>query len=206
MASSLGFVHHYEAGSGPLTLLLLHGTGGSERALVGLARDLAPGAGLLSPRGKVLEGDQPRFFRRLREGVFDEADIRLRARELSEFMAAAARSYSFDPARVAAFGYSNGANMAGALLLLHPEALAGAVLMRAMVPLVPDRLPDLAGTPVFIGAGRHDDMIPTDQPRALAELLRRAGADVTLLWQDTGHKMNAAELESARRWIAERWG
>lgn len=126
------------------TLLLLHGTGGDENDMVSLGRDLDPAAALLSPRGRILENGMPRFFRRLAEGVFDEEDVIRGAHELADFVVAAAARYEFDPERVTAVGYSNGANIAAAILLLRPELLAGAVLFRAMVPLVPPAVPDLS--------------------------------------------------------------
>ena len=123
------------------TLLVLHGTGGDEHDLLPLGRAIAPGATLLSPRGKVLEHGKPRFFRRLAEGVFDVDDLKRRAAELGDFVGAAAAPYGFDTSRLTAVGFSNGANIASALLLLRPEVLSRAVLFRAMVPLEPDPLP-----------------------------------------------------------------
>src|SRR5690348_5341093 len=144
---NLGFNHRFEPGNtlAAPTLLLLHGTGGDENDLLGVGRSIAPAANLLSPRGNVTENGMPRFFRRFAEGIFDEADIRFRAQELVGFIAFAAVHYGFDAQRVIAFGYSNGANIAGATLLLHPPALAGAILIRPMVPLVPSQTPDLNG-------------------------------------------------------------
>ncbi|MGH7713946.1 MAG: alpha/beta hydrolase, partial [Gemmatimonadaceae bacterium] len=126
----LGFIHRYVVGSGPAaatTLLLLHGTGGNEDDLLDLGHALAPGASLLSPRGKALERGAPRFFRRLAEGVFDQQDLALRTDELVAFISAAATEYRFDPGNVIAVGYSNGANIAASVLLRHPETLASAV-------------------------------------------------------------------------------
>ncbi|MGE5644454.1 MAG: alpha/beta hydrolase [Acidobacteriota bacterium] len=203
--AQLDFIHRFdrpESAADGRTLLLLHGTGGNEDDLVPLGRQLAPGAALLSPRGKVLERGMPRFFRRLAEGVFDEDDIRFRAGQLADFVAAAAARYSLDPARVHALGYSNGANIAAAMLLLRPETLAGGVLLRAMVPLVPDRAPDLHGKRVYLAAGRHDPIAGTEHPQKLAELLSLAGADVTLSWSDAGHELEARELTKVRDWLA----
>ncbi len=201
--NSLGFIHQYQPGSGTLTLLLLHGTGGDETALLSVGRALAPNANLLSPRGRVPEGTQNRFFRRLREGVFDIEDLIARAGELAEFVTAASAEYGFDPRRVVGVGYSNGANMAGALLLLHPGTLAGAVLLRPMVPLEPETPPDLTRIPVLITAGRFDELVPVEQVDALAALLTRYGADVTLRWENVGHGLAQAEFEDARAWLAE---
>ena len=207
MADELsGFAHRFvpaESGD-PNTLLLLHGTGGDENDLLPLGRMLSPSAALLSPRGKVLEGGMPRFFRRLAMGVFDEEDLVNRTHELAGFVEEATREYGLDAGRVFAIGFSNGANIAASLLLLHPGLLAGAVLLRAMVPFEPEKLPDLAGTPVYLAAGRADAMIPAENTERLARLLENAGADVTLDWQPGGHGIGPMEVEAAKRWIAHK--
>ena len=202
--AALSFVHHYQPGASPAspTLLLLHGTGGNEQDLVPLAQDLLPGAGVLSPRGKVLEQGMARFFRRLAEGVFDLEDLRLRTAELADFVTAAADHYRFDRTRVIAVGFSNGANIAGSLLLLRPEVLHRAVLFRAMVPLVPDPLPSIPRTPVLVANGRVDPIVPVAETERLAALLRAAGAEVTLVWQPAGHQLTQADVVRARDWLA----
>src|SRR5436189_4529225 len=101
MNQDLGFVHRFvpATGSEPHdepTLLLLHGTGGDENNLLQLGRVLSPGAALLSPRGKVDEGGALRFFRRIREGVFDQEDLARRTEELAGFIEAASAAYSID--------------------------------------------------------------------------------------------------------------
>lgn len=174
-APLLGFAHVYEPAqtAGAPILLLLHGTGGNEHDLLDLGRTLFPGAALLSPRGQVRENSMPRFFRRLAEGVFDLEDLQRRTHELADFVAAAARRYGFDPRRVVAAGYSNGANIAASIMLLRPEILAGALLFHAMVPLIPETLPSMHGVPVFMAAGRTDPLIPAQQTEELARLLER---------------------------------
>ncbi len=203
--NELAFVHRYQPATDPSapTLLLLHGTGGTEDDMLPLARMLAPGAGALSPRGKVLERGMPRFFRRLAEGVFDLEDLRRRTGELDAFVRAASVRYGFDDGRVMAVGFSNGANIAASLLLLKPGVLAGAILFRAMVPLVPDKPPALTGTRVLLSNGRHDPMVPPGQTERLAAMLREAGADVTLAWQPTGHELTHAEVKAAREWMGK---
>jgi phospholipase/carboxylesterase len=203
MAPDLGFVHRFQPGSRPeaTALLLLHGTGGNEDDLLPLGHSLAPGAPLLSPRGKVLENGMPRFFRRLAEGVFDLDDLRFRTAELAQFVAAARESYPLGDGPPIALGFSNGANIAAALLLLSPGSLSGAVLLRPMVPLVPEPLPRLDGVPVLIAAGRQDPIVPPDQPRALADLLGAAGAEVTLHGSTGGHGLTREDLEVAGRWM-----
>jgi phospholipase/carboxylesterase len=199
---SRDFVHQYVPGSSETTLLLLHGTGGNERSLLGLGAELAAGANLLSPRGQVLEGAMPRFFRRIAEGVFDPEDLRARTAELGEFLGSAAGRYGFDAKRVVAVGFSNGANIAASLLLRLPGLLAGAVLFRAMVPFEPESPSGLAGTQVWLGAGRLDAIVSAANTERLAQLLRQAGAEVTLDWRNAGHSLGPEEIEAARGWLA----
>ncbi len=201
------FVHRFVPGTaganGPV-LLLLHGTGGTENDLIELGHFLAPGASLLAPRGKVLENGMPRFFRRLSEGVFDHDDLVRRSHELAAFVKAAAQVYPFDLSNVIAVGYSNGANIAASLLLLAPELLQGAVLLRAMQPFVPENRPDLAGVPILIAAGKYDQLVPVPQVESLADLLTKSGAAVTLQWSENGHQLASSELEKTRQWLSAR--
>jgi glyoxalase family protein len=206
---ALGFVHRYvppaqgAERAGGTTLLLLHGTGGDEDNLIGLGRLLLPGAALLSPRGKVDEGGALRFFRRIREGVFDQEDLARRTEELATFVEGATGSYGLDPKGIVAVGFSNGANIAGSLLLRRPGLIARAVLLSPMIPFEPETPPDLSGTKVFIGAGRADTMVPAAQTERLVELLKEAGADVTVHWDAGGHAMTPSEITAARKWIAQ---
>ena len=195
------FIHEFVPGTSNRTLLLLHGTGGNERDLIPLGRELDPTAALLSPRGKVLENGMPRFFRRLAEGVFDLEDLKYRTNELADFVAAAAEHYGFAADKVVAVGYSNGANIAASMLLLRPEILSAAILFRAMVPLVPDKQPKLSSVRVWIGAGTDDPIIPTSVTKRLAELLRSAGADVTMRHFPAGHELTPDDVEAAREWL-----
>jgi len=203
--TDLGFLHQFipaPSGAGADTLLLLHGTGGDENDLLPLGKLLAPNANLLSPRGKISENGMPRFFRRLAEGVFDIPDLIARTHELAGFIAVASNAYGFDPKRVVAAGFSNGANIAASLLLLRPGVLKSSVLLHAMVPLVPETVPDLTGTRVFLGAGRQDPVATPDETEKLAALLRGAGADVTTQWQPGGHGLTREEALAAAEWLA----
>lgn len=204
MPPSFIHVFHPPSVAGGPILLLLHGTGSNEHGLIPLAERLAPGAGVLSPRGKVLERGMPRFFRRIAEGVFDIEDLKVRAAELAAFIKEAAAAYGFATANVIAVGFSNGANIGGALLLLHQEVLGAAVLFRAMVPLTPDPLPSIPHTPVLISNGERDPLVAPQETERLVQLLRDSGADVTLEWQTAGHELTEEDVTSARDWIAKR--
>jgi len=200
------FTHRFEPATDPAApvFLVLHGTGGDENDLLPIAGMLHPGAAILSPRGRVLERGMPRFFRRLAEGVFDQEDLRIRTTELAAFVKDATAHYGLDASRVVAVGYSNGANIAASMLLAHPTVLAGAVLLRAMVPFEPERVPDLSGKPVLIAAGRQDPLIPQPLTHRLAAILEQAGADLTVRWYDVGHELSPREIHEAAAWIAER--
>ena len=191
-------ISRFEPGTSP-ALLLLHGTGGDENDLLPLGHLLRPGAALLSPRGQILENGQPRFFRRLAPGVFDQDDLIRRTHELADFVED--QSASRHLGKVVAVGYSNGANIAASMLLLRPDVLAGAILFRAMVPLEPPQPPQLDHTPVLLLAGRHDNMIPQDGTQRLAVLLEQSGAELTLEWRHTGHGLEQSEFTLARDWL-----
>ena len=195
------FIHEFVPGTSNRTLLLLHGTGGNERDLVPLGRELDSRAALLSPRGKVFENGMPRFFRRIAEGVFDLEDLKYRTNELADFVTAAAQHYGFATDHLVAVGYSNGANIAASMLLVRPEILHAAILFRAMVPLIPERQPNLSRVRVWIGAGTDDPIIPTSETKRLAELLRNAGADVTMRHFPAGHELTPDDVEAARDWL-----
>jgi len=195
------FLHEFVHGNSDRTLLLLHGTGGNERDLIPLGHELDPNASLLSPRGKILENGMPRFFRRLAEGVFDLEDLKMRTNELADFVAASVRHYKLAADHVVGVGYSNGANIAASMLLLRPEIMHAAILFRAMVPLVPDKLPDLSSVRVWIGAGDQDPIIPASEAKRLAELLRSAGADVTIRFAKAAHGLTSDEVTTARDWL-----
>src|SRR5919112_3752561 len=203
----LGFIHRYipplgKDDNSALTLLLLHGTGGNEDDLLPLGRELTPHAGLLSPRGKILEaGRIPRFFRRLSEGIFDIEDLKFRTHELAGFVEKASRVYGFDAHKVIAVGYSNGANIAASMLLLTPQTLSGAILFRAMVPLIPDSVPDLSDKHIFMSSGLRDPIATRQEAEKLSGLLKQASAVVDLQWQDSGHELTQDDIQAAKEWL-----
>ena len=183
------------------TILLLHGTGGNEEDMIPLGQQLAPDAAILSTRGKVLENGMPRFFRRLAEGVFDIEDLKFRTYELADFVEQASRVYGLNSQHVVAVGYSNGANIAASELLLRPEILSAAILFRAMVPLVPETLPDLTKKHIFMSSGLHDPIVPKQEAERLFGLFKKAGAKVSLSWQDSGHELTMKEVQKGKEWL-----
>ena len=197
-----GFIHVFESGDPDRTLLLLHGTGGDENDLVSLGRQLAPGAGLLSPRGKVLENGMPRFFRRLAVGELDIPDLLARTDELADWIAAAAGDYGFDPAGVIGLGLSNGANIAASLLFRRPGTLAAAALLKPMLPYPAPEGLALDNAPVLVVSGGHDQFVPAEQSEELARTLEAHGANVQFLFDPAaGHGLTQEDLLTTQHWL-----
>jgi predicted esterase len=204
MTDDLGFIHRFvpaRDSTSDETLLVLHGTGGDENDLIGLGQSVAPGAAILSPRGNVLENGAPRFFRRISEGVFDPREVRSRAEELVRFIRAATITYELGAERIFALGYSNGANIASAAMLIEPGILQGSILLRPMLVYEPPQQKDLSGSAVFISAGRTDPIVPTNSVQQLVALFESSRADVTLKWQLAGHSLVPSEMREAADWL-----
>lgn len=201
---STEFIHQFEPapGDSSTTLLLLHGTGGNERDLLPLGRKLSPEAALLSPRGQVSERGAPRFFRRIAEGVLDLDDWRTRSADLAAFVEAQCAQHRRKPENLIALGYSNGANIAQGLLLLHPEVLTGAILLRPMFVTQPEPRPCLAGKKLLILSGRHDPLMQPGEPQKLLEQYHSLGADVRLHTLEASHALTPEDLRLAGEWLA----
>jgi phospholipase/carboxylesterase len=203
----MNFEHLYEKGINPLTVLALHGTGGTEQDLIPMVKMVAPNAGILSPRGKVLEGlDHHRFFRRIAEGVFDIEDLKFRTHELADFVLEAANEYSFDKTKVYALGFSNGANIASSLFFLRPEILAGGVLLRGMLPLDPDKgdietLPDLSGKDILLANGTRDPIVPLENAKRLAKYYKDSNASIVHELNPASHGLIQSDIVAMKRWF-----
>ena len=201
---SFSHEHVFRPGTEPAAppLLLLHGTGGDEHDLLPLAQGLSPGSAVLSPRGNVSERGAPRFFARLAEGVFDPAEITRRTHQLADFLAAACAHYGLQPERLVAVGFSNGANVAATLLLLRPESIAHAALLRPMVVLdQPAAAGSLSGRRALLVNGANDPIVPPEHPERLAALLRAGGATVTRQMLRAAHGLTPADLAAVRDWL-----
>ncbi len=188
------FIHLQEPGEP--TLVMLHGTGGDEREMFALGQSLrAEGMALLAPRGKEPERGMNRWFRRKAEGVFDLENLAMRADELADFVIETV------PGRRIAVGFSNGANVAAAILLQRPDVFSAAILLAPMVPFEPSEPPDLMGVRVHLDCGESDPMVPRENAARLAAMLSKAGARVSVRWHFGGHALDAEGLEEAKKVI-----
>lgn len=192
----------YDDRNKKLTLVLLHGTGGNEEDLILLGKKIEPNASILSPRGKVLENGMPRFFRRLSEGVFDLEDLRIRSHELADFIQKCSLHYKFDLENTIAIGFSNGANISVSMLFLRPEVLQGAILFRAMVPFIPDPLPNLSSKKILLSAGLEDPIVSRNETENLFRLFQKTNAIITLKWQPSSHNLIQEDILVAKPWIS----
>lgn len=204
--SDLGFTHRFvPATKDELpTLLMLHGTGGDENDLIPIGKRICPGAALLSPLGKIRENGMPRFFARMAEGVFDLEDLRVRTDELAEFIREAQRAYSLN-GPIVAVGYSNGANIAANVLFRRPGLLAGAVLIRAMLPFPLETQVDLARAPVLVSGGRRDPISPPEFTEDVRAKLESCGAVVSVHWHEGGHELGQDDLSAAEQFVRVYW-
>jgi phospholipase/carboxylesterase len=198
----LHFVHRFQTSQAPdgQTLVLLHGTGGDETDLMPLARRAAPDATLLGLRGRAVEDGVRRWFASMGPILVDQKDVRFEAEALEAFLEDAIAAYQLAPERMVGLGYSNGANLLAAMLLLRPGIIKRAVLLRPV--LVVSELPetDLAGTEVLVVLGDKDAY--RGKGEALAETLRSRGAQVTVETLAAGHALADKDPEAIADWLA----
>lgn len=186
-------------------LLTLHGTGGNEQEITGIVSHLWPGAGVLSPRGRVSESGMNRWFRRLQEGVFDVDDVIQRAGDLAEFITAAREQYDLADRRIIAVGFSNGANIGLATALLYPEVLDRVVAFSGMFPFADrDPIGDVSAVEVVLLNGVADPMAPSASVDRLEEVAASHGAKVTRHSRHGGHGLAQGDIDAAREWLAGR--
>ncbi len=190
-----------EAGA-PLALML-HGTGADEHDLLVLGKTLLPGSPILSPRGRVSENGMNRWFARMGEGIFDVDDVIARAGELADFLRDAKAHYGVDGAPVVAVGFSNGANIASALALLHPGSVRAVAAFSGMYPFGDrDPVADASGVSLFLANGTDDPMAPLPSVTKLDEVATSHGADVARSVRQGGHGLSEHDLTEARKWLA----
>lgn len=186
------------------TLLLLHGTGGNESDLLSLTDEFGPDFNYLSMRGNVSENGMPRFFKRLGMGIFDEDDIYFRTEEMYNALKDISAKEKFNVENIVALGYSNGANIAGAMLMLYPGFLKGAVLWRAMQPLN-KRVPQFSVTepiPLLFTSGNYDNTVRKADTEAYISLMQDAGYDCESHFLETGHNLTASDIKLSQQFLS----
>lgn len=200
MANDAYAYHLTSAGSGKPLLILFHGTGGNEEQLLSLGAKLAPGAGLLAPRGDVSEHGAARFFRRTGEGVYDMTDLDRATGKMRGFIEAHVETER--PSAVLGLGYSNGANILASVVFSAPALFDAAVLMHPLIPFRPVWGAASVATKLLVTAGRHDPICPQPLTSRLLSYLEDAGADLRVEWHDGGHELRPNEINAAADFLA----
>ncbi|MBL4918466.1 VOC family protein [Szabonella alba] len=197
----LPFIHRLYRPEDPdgSVLVLLHGTGGNESDLMPLAHSIAPHATLLGVRGRSTEEGINRWFRRFDAVTYDQDDIRAEAAAFAGFVDGALRSYGLEADRMTFLGYSNGANLLGAMMLLHPGTVRRAILLRGIAALEKPPAADLAGSSVLLLTGAQDPF--ARMAPALEASLRQGGAALDARLLPAGHGLTEADREIAAGWI-----
>jgi phospholipase/carboxylesterase len=200
-ARDLPFIHRFNRPPNPdgTTMVLMHGTGGNEADLMPIARQIAPRATLLGVRGRATEEGSNRWFRRAGETGFDQQDIRDESDALLAFVEGAVGGYGLEPDKLIFLGYSNGANMLGAFILLHPGVVRRAILLRAIQVLEDPPRADLTGTKVLVLEGSDDPFL--GMAPAVADNLVMCGAQVDVRRLQADHQLAAADVTAAAEWI-----
>ena len=199
-ARDLSRPHVFEK-KGQRTLLLLHGTGADEHDLLRLGAALLPDASLLSPRGMVNENGMNRFFERRADGSFVQESVLQAVDELNDFLVAARAEYGIEDGLLAV-GFSNGANTAAALQVIHPNQLSGAVMFGSTKPLEVVPEVDLTGKRMWIANGVNDPYAPESVTEAWVAELRELGATVSWLSHPGGHQISPAHMQEISRELA----
>jgi phospholipase/carboxylesterase len=191
----------HDAGPARPLLFLLHGTGGDETQLWALGWEVLPEGGLIAMQGDVLEGGARRFFRRLKEGVYDMDDLAARTAAVAAFMEEQIERRK--PSHVLGLGYSNGANMLASVMFDRPDLMDAVALMHPLIPFEPEIEGPLK-TAVLITAGRHDPICPPEMTSRLESYLKATGGEVSLHWHGGGHELRTEEVAAVRDFMA-RW-
>jgi len=202
----LKYIFHPGSDENANTLLLLHGTGGDETDLIPLADKFGKGINMLSLRGNVSEHGMPRFFKRLGMGIFDEEDLKFRTEEMVQFLIEISATEGFDPGKIIALGYSNGANIAGAALINYPDFLSGAILLRPMQPFkVLPSFESIRKTPVFMSSGKFDPTVNPSDTHSYVNDLKLAGFTVEHVNLNTSHNLTQEDISLAVEWYAKNY-
>ncbi|MCW4468871.1 alpha/beta hydrolase [Flavobacterium sp. MFBS3-15] len=201
---TLKYIYKPSGNPDAYTLLLLHGTGGDERDLIPLSQNFGDAYNILSLRGNVSENGMPRFFKRLGMGIFDEADLHFRSDEMVSFINETAIKEGFNSKKIIAVGYSNGANIAGAIMVKYPHFFAGAILYRPMQPFksIEDSNED-SNTKIFFSSGQLDPTVDIKTTLKYIDILKRKGLNITFHEIPAGHQLTQQDVMLSERWLSE---
>lgn len=181
--------------------VLLHGTGGDEKSLLSVAEFLDPSYNVLSIRGNIDENGMNRYFRRLREGVYDMEDLTFRGKELQSFIEKIVTEKGFSISDVILVGFSNGSNIALNMLLREDNNIKKAILYAPMYPVdLSQNQTDLSRLEVYLSMGKEDPLTSQEANEELIEVFKKRGATPHIYWTK-GHELNAEILRDTKEWL-----
>ena len=192
--------YHYINKSDNNLIICLHGTGGDEKSLIRIVERIDDKASVLGIRGNIVENGLNRFFKRIKPGLFDLESLVFETSNLKSFIDSFIENHNYLPENVVVIGYSNGANILASLILSYGKIIKSAVLMHPMVPFRNRKNQDLDRMPILITAGRTDPMVSESETIELDSIMTQANAEVKTVWQDTGHEITLAEIDSIKQW------
>lgn len=194
--------HYFKAGLTTASpLLLLHGTGGDEHSLLKIAETLSPHSTILSLRGTVSEQGANRFFRRFAEGQFDLENLELKTDELIATVKELSTHYDIPIDQWVLVGYSNGANIAGHVLLEREEQFHSGILFHAMSLGKHEATFNLGSKKIWLSAGTNDPIVPKSASETLKNTFQQRGGAVDMVWTNAGHQLTYEELDQAKNWL-----
>lgn len=202
----------------PWTVIWLHGLGADghdfEPILPELLRPDWPAIRFVFPHAPVrpvtINGGMPmRAWYDIRAldiaSRADEAGVRQSLRQVEAWLAHE-RARGVPPARQFLAGFSQGGAIALALGLRQTEPLAGVIALSTYLPLgerdLAETTPAGRATPVFMGHGRFDPVVPFALGESSRDGLRRMGVDVSWHSYPIPHSVCVEEIRDLAGWLA----
>lgn len=197
-----------EGGAGPHPLLLvLHGRGADENDLLPIADELSTPFFVVSARAPLPFGPGFAWYPMNADQAAKRAALADSLDQLVRLIEDLPNRHPIDPAQVYTLGFSQGAVMAGSLLVKHPSVPAGTVLLSGYLPLEdlgPIDRGALAGRPVFQAHGTQDPVLPFALGEAARDFFHSAGAALDWHAYPIGHTISGPEVADIDNWLKQR--
>lgn len=194
-------------------LLLLHGVGGNETNLEGLAASLDPRILTVLPRGPLALGPGGYGWFEVaftpQGPVLDAAQADAGLKVLDAFIEGLQVETGLPPRRTIVAGFSQGGIMSAGLGLTRPARVAGFGLLSGRIPpefapafAAPEALKGLSG---FVSHGLGDNVLPAAWADRSDALLARLGVPFESKRYPAGHELTPAMVKAFRAWVQGRF-